>query len=203
MNKAGRKENTIFLHAFWLSLHFRVRVLLFVSLSICVPLSLSRSLVAHSFSLNSFLPRCSLLSLLCLPASLDRWSLARSLTHSACLSLYSLYSALSAVSHFCLLSLACSDFCLCRCCCAAWTSFAVGSIAFRFVSYHFVPPSETNELTHTQACMHACTCACLYDSWHCYTCSHIILLSTSCGFAVVFCGPPIIISPTCQSFLPR
>lgn len=45
-----RVENTIFLHAFQLSLHFRV---LFVSLSIS-PLSLSR--LSH----NSFSPRCSL-----------------------------------------------------------------------------------------------------------------------------------------------
>lgn len=208
VNKAGTKENTIFLHAFWLSLHFRVRgrvrVLLFVSLSICVPLARS---LARSLFLSQFLFAALFVALAPVSPCQFGQVVACSLAHSPIslpLSLYSLYSALSLLA----LSLACSDFwlclCWCCCCCAAWTSFAVGSVAFRFVSYHFVSQSETNEHTHTQSHMHACMYMCMpYDSWHCYTCSHIILLSTSCGFAVVFCGPPIIISPTCQSFLPR
>lgn len=179
----------IFVFEFFCSFPF-----LFVSLSL-----------SSSFTLSLSIPFCRAVRCSRSCVSLPVWTggrlLARSLTQHV--SLCTRCTLRSLLYLFFASSLACSDFCLCRCCCAAWTSFAVGSIAFRFVSYHFVPPSETNELTHTQACMHACTCACLYDSWDCYTCSHIILLSTSCGFAVVFCGPPIIISPTCQSFLPR
>lgn len=151
------------MHFDWVCIFVFVVVVVFVFFCsfpfLFVSLSRARSLV-HSFSLNSFLPRCSLLSLLCLPASLDRWSLARSLTHpslSPSLSVLVVLCALCCISLLAL-SLACSDFWLglCCCCCAAWTSFAVGSVAFRFVSYHFVSQSETNEHTHTlsHACMH-------------------------------------------------
>lgn len=122
-----------------------------------VSLSRARSLV-HSFSLNSFLPRCSLLSVLCLPASLDRWSLARSLTHpslslSLCTrctlrSLLYLYAcSLSRMLRFLarplLLLLRSLNF-FCR---------RQRSLSFRFIPFCL---TEWNKWTHTlsHACMH-------------------------------------------------
>lgn len=211
VNKAGTKENTIFLHAFWLSLHFRVRGrgrvrvrVLFVSLSICVPLARS---LARSLFLSQFLFAALFVALApvspCQFGQVVACSLAHSpISLSLCTRctlrslLYLFACSLSRLLRFLalpllvLLLLRSLNF-FCR---------RQRSLSFRFIP--FCLTEWTNEHTHSH--MHACMYMCMpYDSWHCYTCSHIILLSTSCGFAVVFCGPPIIISPTCQSFLPR
>lgn len=160
------------MHFDWVCIFVFVVVVVFVFFCsfpfLFVSLSRARSLV-HSFSLNSFLPRCSLLSLLCLPASLDRWSLARSLTHPSlslslfvlvvlcalcCISLHALSRLLRflALPLLVLLLLRSLNF-FCR---------RQRSLSFRFIPFCL---TEWNKWTHTHTISHACMHVHVHAVW--------------------------------------
>lgn len=155
MNKIQKKK-TLFLHAYWLSLHFRV---LFVSLSICLSVFLFGLLYGA---------RCSLLAPACQPASQPVRTGGRSL------------AAVRSPALFFQLTLPLRFVCAHT---LPLPACAVRTFNFLYATAQSQPQSQPFvSLYSIFCCYHAYTCS-LYASWHCYTSARMCLLSTSCSLS--------------------